>query len=86
MNRLSFSPIVDEAEKENGPWFNVDEMLWLEKERKREREKVSILFLSRGGLADFPSFTHFALAAQEEECVGEWIVQQEQTQPRQQEQ
>lgn len=85
MNRLSFSALVEGNEKENGPWFNINEMLWIKKEREK-REKVSALFLSHHGLADFPSFTHFALTAQEEECVEEWIVQQEHTRPRQQEQ
>lgn len=46
MNRLSFSPVVEGNEKENGPWFNIDEMLWLKKEKEKKRESFNTVFKS----------------------------------------
>lgn len=44
MNRLSFSPVVEGNEKENGPWFNIDEMLWLKKEKEKKERKFQYCF------------------------------------------
>lgn len=44
MNRLSFSPVMEGNEKENGPWFNIDDMLWFMKEKKKKERKFQYCF------------------------------------------